>query len=283
MGAMKRNKIVPLCLLLLSFLTTAFVRSRPNMALVLPEGRTYDQAHNTGYLDWSGPVGYVNLTHRDGYLPAAGGRRRILWKRLYGAGHAHQQWWDSERFLCRKCGQLRSHDLVHTRLFCGNCHATSLFCEHRMDYTYTGPGGGLPGFISIVLAVPAGCSKLVPVCLGRLCGFPLSGCQLHLPHRYHPQRGLQLVPSHRYQPSHLPRPADSHVDIEPPLGTPTFTSTPTPTFTPTATATSTMTFTPTATNTFTATPTKTFTPTATNTPTAHPNPLAAGGERAGGL
>jgi hypothetical protein len=46
----------------------------PLVAVSLPEGRNYDQAHDSGYIDWSGPVSYVYLTHRDGtYLPC------LLW------------------------------------------------------------------------------------------------------------------------------------------------------------------------------------------------------------
>ena len=69
MAFMKRRAI-PLGLLLLFLLTTAFGRPQPNQAVALLEGRTYDQAHDTGYIDWSGSVGYVYLTHRDNtYLP----------------------------------------------------------------------------------------------------------------------------------------------------------------------------------------------------------------------
>jgi hypothetical protein len=64
MAGLKRSTIVPLYLLLL-FLTTAFGRPKPNLALPLPEDRTYDQAHDAGYIDWSGSVQYVYLTHRD--------------------------------------------------------------------------------------------------------------------------------------------------------------------------------------------------------------------------
>ena len=38
----------------------------PLTAYALPEGRSYDQAHNLGYIDWSGSVQYVFITHRDG-------------------------------------------------------------------------------------------------------------------------------------------------------------------------------------------------------------------------
>jgi len=40
------------------------VQAAPRYATALQEGRTYDQAHNTGYIDWSGSVQYANLYHR---------------------------------------------------------------------------------------------------------------------------------------------------------------------------------------------------------------------------
>ena len=41
-------------------------RAAPLTATALPEGRTYDQAHNTDFIDWTGTVYYQNLYHRDG-------------------------------------------------------------------------------------------------------------------------------------------------------------------------------------------------------------------------
>ena len=56
-----KRSVIPLGLSLLYLLTTAFVHPRPNQALALLEGRTYDQAHDSGYIDWSRTVNYVNL------------------------------------------------------------------------------------------------------------------------------------------------------------------------------------------------------------------------------
>lgn len=44
--------------------------SRPLLALPLPEGRTLDEGHDAGFIDWSGSVGYVNLNHKDGLCPS---------------------------------------------------------------------------------------------------------------------------------------------------------------------------------------------------------------------
>jgi hypothetical protein len=43
--------------------------SRPLFALPLPEGRTLDEGHDLGFIDWGGPVGYINLNHKDGICP----------------------------------------------------------------------------------------------------------------------------------------------------------------------------------------------------------------------
>ena len=44
--------------------------SRPLFALPLPEGRMLDEGHDSGYIDWSGSVGYISIT-RTGFVPAA--------------------------------------------------------------------------------------------------------------------------------------------------------------------------------------------------------------------
>ena len=73
MKLLKRS-VIPLNLLLLFLLTTAFGHPRSDVALLLPEGRIYDQSHDSGYIDWSGPVWYAYMTHRDGtYLPPEDG------------------------------------------------------------------------------------------------------------------------------------------------------------------------------------------------------------------
>ena len=53
-------------LLLLLLLTSSLASARSLSAVSLLEGRTYDQAHDTGYIDWSGTVQYIDLLHKDG-------------------------------------------------------------------------------------------------------------------------------------------------------------------------------------------------------------------------
>lgn len=98
---MQRIKIVSISFLLLVIilLTTAFNNAAPPSASALVEGRTYDQAHGTGYIDWSGTVGYVQIIHKDGsYLPPGEGGASCA-PRLCGVGHTPEQWRVCQRFV----------------------------------------------------------------------------------------------------------------------------------------------------------------------------------------
>jgi hypothetical protein len=223
---------LPLGLLLLFLMTTAFGRARPNLALGLPEGRTYDQAHNTGYIDWSGPVGYVNLTHRDAtFLPpeegggscGSGCTEQVT--RIYNGGRVSGDFASAVGYF--EVMVSFTHDSSAGVATVRACSAT------RSVNMYSGPGRGLPGFISVSLAVPVGCSNWSLSASGGYVDF---------------------------------RSVDANYTVPPPTATQTFTPLPTLTYTPTRTPT------PTATATYTPTPTMTFTPTATNTPTAIPSP-----------
>ena len=232
MRLLKRS-VIPLGLLLLFLLTTAFGHPRPNLALALPEGRTYDQAHNTGYIDWSGSVGYVNLTHRDAtYLPpeegggACGSGCTEQVTRLNNGGTVSGSFAGAVGYF--EVMVSFTHDSSAGTATVRACSAT------RSVKMYSGPGRGLPGFISVSLAVPASCRNWSLSASGGYVDF---------------------------------RSVDANYISPPPTATRTFTPPPTLTFTPTRTPTAT------ATATFTSTPTMTFTPTATYTPTATPTPL----------
>jgi len=232
MRLLKRS-VIPAGLLLLFLLTTAFGHPRPNLALALLEGRTYDQAHNTGYIDWSGSVGYINLTHRDAsYLPpedgggACGSGCTEQVTRIYNGGTvsgAFDRQVDYFEVMISF-----THDSSVGNATIRACSAT------RSVDPYTGPGNGLPGFMSMVLAVPSSC---------RSWSLSASGGYIDF------------------------RSVDANYASPPPTATRTNTPPPTPTFTPTRTPTAT------ATATYTSTPTMTFTPTATYTSTATPTPL----------
>ncbi|MBI5936209.1 MAG: hypothetical protein HY867_21085 [Chloroflexi bacterium] len=53
-------------LILLLLASRTLVSAQPFRAVSLLEGRSYDQAHDSGFIDWQGPVRYVNLAHKDG-------------------------------------------------------------------------------------------------------------------------------------------------------------------------------------------------------------------------
>lgn len=256
-----RIGFISILLSIIVLLTAAFTKAVPLLAVALNEGRTYDQAHDTGHIDWSGPVQYVYLTHRDNTTlpPEEGGAycnpSCSEWVTRLGNGGTASGSFD--------------RNVSYFEVMVGFTHdggtgtATLRACSAVSSWNlYTGPGGGLPGFVSMDLTVPAGCRSWSLSASGGYVDF----------------RSIDVYYSG-------------------PAPTPTFTSTPLPTFTPSATRTptliptstytSTLTFTPsftptktptptftrTLTPTNTSTPTFTSTPTPTNTPSPTPTPL----------
>ncbi|MCX7902865.1 MAG: hypothetical protein N2483_11460, partial [Burkholderiaceae bacterium] len=65
-----KHKIALISILVLLFLSAFSQNPRPLFALPLPEGRTLDEGHDLGFMDWSGSVGYINLNHKDGICPS---------------------------------------------------------------------------------------------------------------------------------------------------------------------------------------------------------------------
>ncbi|MFO3796172.1 MAG: hypothetical protein ACK8QZ_02665, partial [Anaerolineales bacterium] len=65
-----KSKTVLISVVILLFLSAFSQDFRPLLALPLPEGRTLDEGHDVGLIDWSGSVGYVNLNHKDGICPS---------------------------------------------------------------------------------------------------------------------------------------------------------------------------------------------------------------------
>jgi hypothetical protein len=213
---------------------TAPIRLRP-----LPEGRTYDQAHDHDYLLWNGPVQYVFMTHRDNTVlpPEEGGGSCTTycqeWVTRIGTGGAVSGAFDRD-----VAGFFVSIAFSHDA---GAGSATLQACSASLTWnTDLGPGAGLPGFVNMPLSVPAGC---------RSWTLSASGGYVDI-------RAVDVYYSG-------------------PPNTATSTPSRTPTFTPTITRTPTATLTPSLTPTLTFTPTMTFTPTATytNTPSPTPTPL----------
>ncbi|HPO84976.1 MAG TPA: hypothetical protein PLN86_03905, partial [Candidatus Hydrogenedentes bacterium] len=227
-------------LLLLLLLTSNLVSARPLSAISLLEGRTYDQAHDTGYIDWSGTVQYIDLLHKDGTsLPpdeggtycGAGCREEVT--RISNGGEVSGSFDRNTTYF--EVMVAFSHDFNVGDAVLSACSAT-------MTYTlYAGPGFSLPGFVSMPLSVPAGCRTWTLTAYGGYVDF---------------------------------RSVDVYYVAAPPTATPTLTLTPTFTavFTSTPTPTSTPTRTAVPSATYTATSTATWTPTSTATNTASVTP-----------
>lgn len=218
--------------------TTLSTYAAPLAAYALPEGRNYDQAHNSGYIDWSGSAQYVYLTHRDGTSlpPEEGGASCGVscseWvTRLGNGGTASGSFDRNVSYFEAMVGFTRDGS-VGT--------ATLRACSASMSWNLYNGSTTLPGFVSMILAVPAGCRSWSLSASGGYVDF----------------RSID-------------------VEYSGPPDTATPTASRTPTFTPTITRTPTATFTPSLTPTLTFTPTMTFTPTATftNTPSPTPTPL----------
>ena len=228
---MRLTKIgfVFLSLSVVLLVTVGFANAAPQAAISLVEGRNYDQAHDTGYIDWSGSVGYVYMTHRDftSLPPEEGG---------VSCASGCQEWVTR----IRNGGTVRGsfdRDVSYFEVMVGFTHdgsvgsATVRACGSvRTSNLYLGPGGGLPGFVSMSLAVPAGCQSWSLSASGGYVDF---------------------------------RSVDVNYVVIPPTVMFTLSSTPTTTATFTPTPTSTLTSTSSITN----TPTQTYTPTLTDTPT----------------
>ena len=216
--------------------------SRPLFALPLPEGRTLDEGHDSGFIDWSGPVGYINLNHKDGICPS-GCVEQVT--RISNGGSVS--------------GSFAPVDVVYFEVMAAFTHnsgagtAVLNACGSSAAwYLYAGPGSGLPGFVSMSISVPSGCTSWSLSASGGYVDF----------------RSVDA----------------NYVSPPPPVSTNTFTPIPTETFTPSLTATETpvpaITFTPTLTATDTLTPTATetlapgVTPSDTLTPSNTPSPTA---------
>lgn len=236
---MQRSRLIwifPILAILLLW-TSASTHAAPLAAYALPEGRTYDQAHNSGYIDWSGPVQYVYITHRDGSsLPpeeggASCGSGCSEWVTRLGNGGTASGSFDRNVSYFEVMVEFTREGGVGT--------ATLQACSASMSW-YLYNNTSLPGYVSMILAVPSGCRSWSLSASGGFVDF----------------RSID-------------------VEYSGPPNTATPTASRTPTFTPTITRTPTATFTPSLTPTLTFTPTMTFTPTATftNTPSPTPTPL----------
>ena len=237
---MWRVRIIWIFLLLAVLLSWSFdsTHAAPLLAFPLPDERSHDQAHDLGYIDWSGPVQYVYLTHKDNTTlpPEEGsifcGSGCTEWvTRISNGGTVSGSFDHSVSYFEVMVGFTRDASVGS---------ATLRACSAVSTWNLYNTGGSLPGFISMYLTVPSGCQTWSLSASGGYVDF----------------RAVEVV----YVGAQF-------------TATPTATSV--ATSTPTITRTPTVTLTPSLTPTLTFTPTMTFPPTATytNTPSSTPTPL----------
>jgi hypothetical protein len=259
----KKHFLFPLSILLI-FLLLALnalqAQAAPRLATALIEGRTYDQAHSWGKIDWSASIWYTNIYHRSLTVksPDEGGE-------LCSSGctepvtHISSGSSISGNFLrdVTYFEAMGAYEWVG-----GGVGTITVFaCGSSTSWNLQKPNNNTPGFNSFSIGVPAGC---------RNWTVSASGGHVHI----RSVDALYVTPTATPRPTMTATPTFTLT----PTNTVTFTPTPTYTLTPTNTATfiptATYTFTPTNTATFTATATYTFTPantaTFTQTPTYTP-------------
>ena len=245
-----------LLIFLLLFLNALQAQAAPRFATALIEGRTYDQAHNWGKIDWGRSIWYTNIYHRSmtvkspdegGELCTSGCTEPVT---HISSGSSISGSFQRDVTYFEAMG---AFEWVG-----GGVGTITVFaCGSSASWNLQKPKNNTPGFNSFAVSVPAGC---------RTWSVRASGGHVH----------VRSVDAYYVTPTATPSPtmtSTSTITFTP-TNTPTFTPTPTYTLTPTNTATftptSTYTFTPTNTATFTPTPTYTFTP--TNTATFTPTP-----------
>ena len=243
--------------LLLFFTGSAFGATRPALATPLQAGRTYDQAHNAGFIDWTGSVNYVMLTHKDGSSlpPEEGGAScnngcteqvTRIGNNARTSGNFIRDVTNFEVMVAFTHDSGAGTDIVQA---CSASKSLNL---------YVGPGGGLPGFVSFAMDVPAGCRNWSLRASGGYVDFrSVDVSYVSAP--------PTATPTWTASPTNTPTPTWTATPTNTP--TPTWMASPTNTPTPTWTASPTNTPTPTWTATPTNTPTPTWTATPTNTPT----------------
>jgi hypothetical protein len=252
---MQRKGIGVLLFLFLVLLNTA---AMPLYAYSLSEGRTYDQAHDTGSIDWSGPVQYVYLTHKDNATlpPEEGGV-------FCGSGCAE---WVTRIGNGGSAGGMFDRDVTYFETMVGFSPDSNVgtavlqACSAVSSWYLHNTSGSLPGFVSMYLTVPAGCRSWSLSASGGYVDFRSVDVNYVVPPPT-PTRTSTPMPTLTSSPTQTPTTVPTSTFTSTPTATVTFTSTAIQTFTPTATFTDT----PTATSTSTHTPTLTSSPTATAT------------------
>jgi hypothetical protein len=281
----KKLFLLPLSILLFLLLLSlnAFqAQAAPRFATALIEGRTYDQAHNSGKIDWNGSVWYTNIYHRSMTVKSAdeGGQSCTSGctepVTHIGSGSSISGSFQRDVTYFEAMG---AYEWVGG----GVGTITVSACGSSASWNLQKPNNNTPGFNGFPISVPAGC---------RTWSVRASGGHVHIRSvdalyvtpTATPSPTMTATPTFTLTPTNTLTFTPTATYTLTPTNTATFTATPTYTFTPTNTATftqtptytptftltptNTATFTPTSTYTFTPTNTTTFTPTLTQTPTS---------------
>lgn len=228
-----RIKFVFSSLLVLLLLSAFVPQPAPLFATALPEGRTLDEGHDGGYIDWSGGVNYADLFHRDGICGS-------------GCPENVTQISDGATVSGAFAGEVGYFEVMLAYSSAGGFGIATIQACSSSYSVYMGIGGATPGFNSFALSVPSGCTSWSVSASGGVVYF-----------RSVDANYSYIPPTSTFTPSPTP------TDTETPTPTPTETFTPTPTETETPT--------PTPTSTETPTPTPSDTPTPSNTPVSSNN------------
>ena len=145
-------------LVVIVLIPTALTNAAPRLAVALPEGRMHDQVHNSGYIDWSGTVQYVYLTHKDSTSlpPEEGGTYCgtgcTEWVTRIGNGGTASGSFDRDASYFEAMVAFTRDGGVGT--------ATLRACGAVTTWYLYNTGGSLPGFVSMPVSVPVGCRSL---------------------------------------------------------------------------------------------------------------------------
>jgi hypothetical protein len=262
---MQRNQHIFIVLFLfISILMMGIpAHAAPLSATALLAGRTYDQAHDTGYIDWSGSGQYVRVTHRDGSsLPADEGGTFCTpscreWVTRLGTGGIASGSFDRDVSYFEIMVEFTNDSNVGS--------ATLRACSAVSTWNMYNSAGSLPGYVSMVITVPTGCRTWSISASGGYVDFRSIDVEYLAP----PDTATAtatLIPSATPSATWTSTSTSTPTDTATLTATVTSTNTATATDTPTATFTATFTASPTATDTLTSTPTHTSTATFTNTP-----------------
>ena len=239
--------------LLVLFVLSAFIpQPAPLFAFALPEGRTLDEGHDSGYIDWSGGVGYANLFHRDGICPS-------------GCNETVTQISNGGTVSGAFAGDVSYFEVMLAYSGAGGFGTATIQACSSSYSVYLGIGGATPGFNSFSLSVPSGCTSWSVSASGGVVYFrSVDANYSYTP----PTSTFTPIPTETFTP--LPTNTET--------ATPTATETLVPGVTPSDTPTPTLTSTPSQTLPPGVTPSNTpVPPVSTNTSI----PLSSGGGQVG--